>query len=95
MRAMRASRRLPSTMLCTAPSVALPAAASTPSVDKGDSAWMLVATMLVMLMIVPGLALFYGGLVRAKNILSMLMQVVGAGAGAGAVGGVRLQPHVR
>lgn len=46
------------------------------AIDKGDVAWMLVATVLVMLMIVPGLALFYGGLVRAKNILSMLMQVL-------------------
>ncbi|BCT92327.1 ammonium transporter [Lysobacter helvus] len=45
-------------------------------VDKGDTAWMLVSTVLVMLMIVPGLALFYGGLVRAKNILSVLMQVL-------------------
>ena len=58
---------------------ALPSAAfsQTPAtVDKGDTAWMLVATALVMLMIVPGLALFYGGLVRAKNILSVLMQVL-------------------
>ncbi|MBS0213014.1 MAG: ammonium transporter [Proteobacteria bacterium] len=46
------------------------------TIDKGDSAWMLVATALVVLMIVPGLALFYGGLVRAKNILSVLMQVL-------------------
>lgn len=45
-------------------------------VDRGDTAWMLVSTVLVMLMIVPGLALFYGGLVRAKNILSVLMQVL-------------------
>ncbi|MBS0194649.1 MAG: ammonium transporter [Proteobacteria bacterium] len=45
-------------------------------IDKGDTAWMLVATALVVLMIVPGLALFYGGLVRAKNILSVLMQVL-------------------
>src|SRR4249919_3365776 len=45
-------------------------------VDKGDVAWMLISTVLVMLMIVPGLALFYGGLVRAKNILSVLMQVL-------------------
>jgi Amt family ammonium transporter len=44
--------------------------------DKGDTAWMLVATLLVVLMIAPGLALFYGGLVRAKNILSVLMQVL-------------------
>ena len=46
------------------------------TIDKGDTAWMIVATLLVVLMIVPGLALFYGGLVRAKNILSMLMQVL-------------------
>src|SRR5262245_29626555 len=45
-------------------------------VDKADTAWMFTATVLVMLMIVPGLALFYGGLVRAKNILSVLMQVL-------------------
>src|SRR6478672_3804265 len=51
-------------------------AQDTHGVDKGDTAWMLVATVLVMLMIVPGLALFYGGLVRAKNILSVLMQVL-------------------
>jgi Amt family ammonium transporter len=44
-------------------------------VEKGDVTWMMVATILVLLMIVPGLALFYGGLVRAKNMLSMLMQV--------------------
>jgi ammonium transporter, Amt family len=42
--------------------------------DKGDVAWMIMATILVLLMIVPGLALFYGGLVRAKNMLSVLMQ---------------------
>ena len=44
-------------------------------VDKGDVTWMMVSTLLVLLMIIPGLALFYGGLVRAKNMLSMLMQV--------------------
>ena len=47
-----------------------------PTPDKGDTAWMLVSTILVLLMIVPGLALFYGGLVRAKNMLSVLMQVM-------------------
>jgi Amt family ammonium transporter len=51
-----------------------PAAAPTP--DKGDTAWMLVSTILVLLMIVPGLALFYGGLVRAKNMLSVLTQTL-------------------
>jgi Amt family ammonium transporter len=44
-------------------------------VDKGDVTWMMVSTLLVLLMIIPGLALFYGGLVRTKNMLSMLMQV--------------------
>ena len=44
--------------------------------DKADLAWVSVSTVLVLLMVVPGLALFYGGLVRAKNVLSVLMQVV-------------------
>jgi len=52
---------------------AAPAPAPTP--DKGDTAWMLVSTLLVILMTIPGLALFYGGLVRAKNMLSVLTQV--------------------
>ena len=52
------------------------AAAVVASVNKGDVAWMLVATLLVVFMAVPGLALFYGGLVRAKNMLSVLMQVL-------------------
>ncbi|MFZ6689276.1 ammonium transporter [Undibacterium sp. SXout11W] len=53
------------------------AAASAPAVvaNKGDTAWMLVSTLLVILMTIPGLALFYGGLVRSKNMLSILMQV--------------------
>ncbi len=51
------------------------AAAPAPVPNKGDTAWMTVATLLVILMAVPGLALFYGGLVRSKNMLSILMQV--------------------
>ncbi|RTL14963.1 MAG: ammonium transporter [Burkholderiales bacterium] len=53
-------------------------AASAPAVvpNKGDTAWMMVSTLLVILMTVPGLALFYGGLVRSKNMLSILMQVM-------------------
>jgi len=43
--------------------------------NKGDTAWMTIATVLVILMTIPGLALFYGGLVRSKNMLSVLMQV--------------------
>ena len=46
-----------------------------PTVNKGDTAWMLSATVLVLLMTIPGLALFYGGLVRTKNMLSVLMRV--------------------
>ena len=51
------------------------AAPTPPAPNKGDTAWMMVATLLVVMMAVPGLALFYGGLVRAKNVLSVLMQV--------------------
>jgi len=51
-------------------------AAAAPVVNKGDVAWMLTSTLLVILMTVPGLALFYGGLVRSKNVLSVLMQVM-------------------
>jgi Amt family ammonium transporter len=54
---------------------AAPAAAA-PVPNKGDTAWMMVATLLVIMMCLPGLALFYGGLVRAKNMLSVLMQVM-------------------
>ena len=43
--------------------------------NKGDTAWMIVSTLLITLMTIPGLALFYGGLVRSKNMLSVLMQV--------------------
>src|SRR5258708_2902459 len=50
------------------------------AIDSGDTAWMLVSTALVMLMLLPGLALFYGGLVRAKNLLSVMSQVLGVTA---------------
>ncbi|MDO9483100.1 MAG: ammonia channel protein, partial [Hydrogenophaga sp.] len=46
--------------------------AAEPVPDKGDTAWMMLSTLLVILMIIPGVALFYGGLVRAKNMLSVL-----------------------
>jgi Amt family ammonium transporter len=59
-----------------AASAATPVAApTTQTPNKGDTAWMMVATALVILMTIPGLALFYGGLVRTKNALSLLMQV--------------------
>ena len=59
-----------------APAAAAPAAA-TPVPNKGDTAWLLVSTAFVILMTLPGLALFYGGLVRKKNMLSVLMQCTG------------------
>jgi len=73
-----------------APAAAAPAAAGAPAAaaaapaeaapvlvpNKGDTAWMMVSTILVIMMVVPGLALFYGGLVRSKNMLSVLMQVM-------------------
>ena len=52
------------------------AAAPAPVPNKGDTSWMMVSTLLVIMMAVPGLALFYGGLVRSKNMLSVLMQVM-------------------
>jgi Amt family ammonium transporter len=57
-----------------AATTAAPAVAATPVPDKGDTAFMFISTLLVLFMILPGLALFYGGLVRAKNMLSVLMQ---------------------
>lgn len=58
-----------------APAAVEAVAAAAPVVNKGDTTWMLVSTILVIMMTIPGLALFYGGLVRAKNMLSVLMQV--------------------
>ncbi|MBB2897965.1 Amt family ammonium transporter [Pseudomonas sp. AS2.8] len=49
-------------------------AAAAPAINSGDTAWMLVSTALVLFMTIPGLALFYGGMVRAKNVLSVMMQ---------------------
>jgi Amt family ammonium transporter len=69
----------PAAVAATVAAPAAPAAAEAPAVapvpNKGDTAWMIVATLLVILMTIPGLALFYGGLVRSKNMLSVLMQV--------------------
>jgi len=59
-----------------APAAEEPAAAEAPPApEKGDTTWMMISMVLVLMMIVPGLALFYGGLVRSKNMLSMLVQV--------------------
>jgi Amt family ammonium transporter len=79
---VRAPWRLPAALVALAVAVlalaapGLAHAADAPVPDKGDTAWMLVSTLLVILMTIPGLALFYGGLVRTKNVLSVLMQVM-------------------
>ena len=81
------SRKVEVTLYAAAPATATPVAAaaapasaaapaaSAPVPNKGDVSWMLVSTVLVIMMSIPGLALFYGGLVRSKNMLSVLMQV--------------------
>ena len=67
----------PAAPAASAPADAASAAAAAPPViNKGDTTWMMVSTLLVIMMTVPGLALFYGGLVRSKNMLSVLMQVM-------------------
>jgi ammonium transporter, Amt family len=55
--------------------LAAPASAAPPAINSGDTAWMLTSSLLVLMMIVPGLALFYGGLARTKNMLSVMTQV--------------------
>ncbi len=73
------ARRVDITLYAAAPAAAgstASAAAAAPAVHKGDVAWMMTSTLLVLFMVVPGLALFYGGLVRSKNMLSVLMQVL-------------------
>ena len=84
MQADPASAAVPAVMLLAqaAPAADAPAspaadapAAEEPTLNSGDTAWMLTSTLLVILMTIPGLALFYGGLARSKNMLSVLMQV--------------------
>jgi Amt family ammonium transporter len=78
--AAAATEAAPAAAPASAAAAAAPAeaasAAAAPVINKGDTAWMLVSTLLVIMMTVPGLALFYGGLVRSKNMLSVLMQVM-------------------
>src|SRR5688500_2005115 len=57
-------------------SVLLPGVAQAQELDSGDTAWMLTATALVLFMPLPGLALFYGGLVRSRNVLSVFMHII-------------------
>ena len=70
-----AATAAPAAAVAVAPAADASAPAA-PVPNKGDTAWMMVATLLVIMMAVPGLALFYGGLVRSKNMLSILMQVM-------------------
>jgi Amt family ammonium transporter len=65
----------PAATPAAAPAAAGVIKAAAPTVNKGDDTWMLISTALVLVMTVPGLGLFYGGLVRSKNMLSILMQV--------------------
>ena len=67
-------RALPLIAATFLPLLPLPARAAEAQVDSGDTAWMLLATVLVLLMTIPGLALFYAGMVRKKNILATMMQ---------------------
>ena len=73
--APKAAEAAPAAGAPAAPAAASPAAAA-PVPNKGDTSWMMTATVLVIMMTIPGLALFYGGLVRSKNMLSVLMQVM-------------------
>lgn len=70
-----AASAAPAAATAATPAAPAPAAAPAPVPNKGDTAWMSISTILVILMTIPGLALFYGGLVRSKNMLSVLMQV--------------------
>jgi Amt family ammonium transporter len=65
----------PTPEAAAAPAEAAAAPAAAPEFNKGDIAWMLTSTLLVLFMVLPGLALFYGGMVRAKNVLSLSMQI--------------------
>ncbi len=74
--AAEAPAAAPAAAASAAPAADAAAPAAAPVPNKGDTTWMMVATIIVIMMCLPGLALFYGGLVRAKNMLSVLMQVM-------------------
>src|SRR5580700_7937454 len=73
-RLMLATSMLLLLTLSAAAQAPAPAAPAAPKLDSGDTAWMLTSMALVLMMTIPGLALFYGGMVRKKNLLSTLMQ---------------------
>src|SRR3954467_6361428 len=68
-------RGLGMALLMLAPTLVF-AADAPPPPNKGDVSWLMTSTVLVILMTIPGLAMFYGGMVRSKNVLSLLMQVM-------------------
>src|SRR3954467_13390791 len=74
-RFVRISAAAATLMILPSAAIANTAAAVVPTVDKGDTAWMMTSTLLVLMMIVPGLALFYGGLTRTKHMLSTMTQI--------------------
>jgi Amt family ammonium transporter len=69
-----AGSALAAVALATLPALAQDAAPAAPTLDAGNTAWMLTSTLLVLMMTIPGLALFYGGMVRKKNVLATVMQ---------------------
>jgi Amt family ammonium transporter len=71
-----ATSAAPAAAAASAPAADASAPAAAPAPNKGDTTWMLMSSVLVIMMSIPGLALFYGGLVRSKNMLSVLMQVM-------------------
>ncbi|MBF0188133.1 MAG: ammonium transporter [Magnetococcales bacterium] len=71
---MKLSKKLLSGALAMAPTLLIPTLAHADTLNSGDTAWMITATALVLFMTIPGLSLFYAGLVRNKNVLSVLMQ---------------------
>ena len=77
---IRRARSVPARAAAATACALAPLAAHADSLDSGDTAWMLTATALVLLMTLPGVALFYGGLVRARNVLSVTMQCMGIAA---------------
>jgi ammonium transporter family len=74
----RAAKLAALTILATIPSFATPAFSGTSEVSAADTAWMIVATALVLMMTIPGLALFYSGMVRKKNVLATMAQSLAA-----------------
>ncbi|HEY5105530.1 MAG TPA: ammonium transporter [Caulobacteraceae bacterium] len=68
----------PAAAAAATPAAAAPAATPAPKIDSGDTAWMLTSSVLVLMMTIPGLALFYAGMVRKKNILATVAQSFGA-----------------